>query len=89
MKTLLKSQYIYLMSKKKADALKNETIDITDEEWEELEPYDTGTVIIPEDRITPLLDRISKIEKDIKDLKGVAYDEVYIKRGVLDLSDIK
>ena len=39
-------------------------------------------------RINEILNRLTKVESDIEKLKQVAYDNVSVNRGVLDLSEI-
>lgn len=39
--------------------------------------------------INEILNRLTKIESDIEKLKQVAYDNVFVNKGVLDLSEIK
>ena len=40
-------------------------------------------------KIQEILNRLSKIEHDIAELKKVAYDDVSVNNGILDLNDIK
>ena len=45
MKTLLKSQYLYLKSKERYEQIKNQTIKISDEEYERLIQYSDKEII--------------------------------------------
>lgn len=40
-------------------------------------------------RIQEILNRLTKIENDIKLLKEVAYDNISVNKGILDLTDVK
>ena len=138
MKELTKSQYLYLKSKKNA-ILRNEIIEIEDEEYDDLIQYNSQVMPIEyrnelSDKIEELeiiiesmqteiesmkettdnarIDalensvesmqteiesmkettdnaRIDALEQDMEAIKEVAYDEVNIDNGVLDLTEIK
>ena len=112
MKELSRSQYLYLKSKKNA-VLKNEIIEIDDEEYDDLIQYYNKAISIAYknelfERIEELeniieamqseiksiketsnSERITALENDIDAIRDVAYDEVIIDNGVLDLSEIK
>jgi len=66
------------------------SVDIEDEEYDDLMKYDSnGSIPLTDEEKVALYNNLSQIESDIEELKKVAYDEVHIESNTLDLTDIK